>query len=403
MSRPNHVAILGAGPVGLDAALALAERGVPFTLYETGTAVAEHVRSWAHVEMFSPWALDVSPRMARALAAAGQQVPDDPHRCPTGGELVDRVLAPVAGLPQIAGSLETHSRVVAVGRHGLLKHEQIANQVRAARPFRLLVQSSDGSARERVDSAAVVFDCTGSYGHPNAVGDGGIPAPGEVSCGDQIDHHIPSPTEIAERYAGRHVLLLGAGHSAQTAASDLAAQAERDRTTRVVWAVRQSEPAWGSPVDDPLPIRAALAARARALFAGASPAVEMRRGVVVESFAKEQGRMRVELRQDDGRRETLVVDRVLALTGGVGDHSIYRQLQVHECYATGAPMKLAAALLGAAAGGDCLAGGSHGAATLVNPEPGFFILGAKSYGRTSTFLLKTGWQQVDDVMSLLGI
>ena len=35
-----------------------------------------------------------------------------------------------------------------------------------------------------------------------------------------------------------------------------------------------------------------------------------------------------------------MVDRVLALNGGVGDFTLYRQLQVHECYATAAPMKL---------------------------------------------------------------
>jgi len=102
----------------------------------------------------------------------------------------------------------------------------------------------------------------------------------------------------------------------------------------------------------------------------------------------------------NGAAEDVVVDRVLGLNGGVGDHAIYRQLQVHECYATSGPMKLAAALLGAS-GGDCLAQESHGADTLVNPEPGFFLLGAKSYGRNSQFLLRIGWDQVDDVLGLL--
>jgi hypothetical protein len=63
-------------------------------------------------------------------------------------------------------------------------------------------------------------------------------------------------------------------------------------------------------------------------------------------------------------------------------------------------MKLSAALLGAA-GADCLAQESHGAETLTNPEPGFFILGAKSYGRNSQFLMRIGWAQVDDVFGLL--
>ena len=101
-------------------------------------------------------------------------------------------------------------------------------------------------------------------------------------------------------------------------------------------------------------------------------------------------------------REEVEVDRILALTGSVGDHMLYRQLQVHECYATSGPMKLAAALLGEAGGSaDCLTQTSHGAETLVNPEPGFFLLGSKSYGRNSTFLMRVGWQQVEEVFGLM--
>ncbi len=67
-------------------------------------------------------------------------------------------------------------------------------------------------------------------------------------------------------------------------------------------------------------------------------------------------------------------------------------------------MKLAAALLGAggsAAGGDCLQQTSQGADTLKNPEPGFFILGSKSYGRRNDFLMRVGWEQVGEVFELL--
>jgi hypothetical protein len=61
---------------------------------------------------------------------------------------------------------------------------------------------------------------------------------------------------------------------------------------------------------------------------------------------------------------------------------------------------LSAALLGAAAG-DCLAQTGHGPETLTNPEPGFFIVGAKSYGRNSRFLMRIGYEQVDDVFGLI--
>jgi len=76
---------------------------------------------------------------------------------------------------------------------------------------------------------------------------------------------------------------------------------------------------------------------------------------------------------------------------------LYRQLQVHECYATAAPMGLSAQLLGDAAG-NCLDQPSNGVEVLVNPEPNFLILGAKSYGRNSQFLMRIGYQQVTDVV-----
>ena len=63
-------------------------------------------------------------------------------------------------------------------------------------------------------------------------------------------------------------------------------------------------------------------------------------------------------------------------------------------------MKLAAALLGSSSE-DCLAQEGHGGETLLNPEPNFFILGAKSYGRNATFLMRVGWEQVREVFGML--
>ena len=57
------------------------------------------------------------------------------------------------------------------------------------------------------------------------------------------------------------------------------------------------------------------------------------------------------------------------------------ELQVHYCYATEGPIKLAAALMTSSggAGGDCLAQVSHGSDSLKNPEPGLYILGVSYY------------------------
>ncbi len=380
----RRVAVLGAGPVGLDAALACTDAGMDVTVYESGDTVAAHVRSWGHVRCFTPWAMNASARMRRHV---GDRLPTG-DRCPTGDELARDLLEPVAALPALAGTIACGNRVVAVARDGLLKHEEIATGSRAGRPFRLLI---DGPRGEQTAYADLVLDCTGSYGHPNTIGDGGIPAMGERELDGRVLRRLPR-LDDAKRWAGT-VVLVGAGKSAQTAASELAALP----TTRVEWVVRDPAPDWREIAGDTLPQRQRLVEVARDLAAGGCERIRVHTGAVVSALAVAGPGVRVTLTTTSGACE-VVADHVLGLTGYTGDAALYRQLQVHECYATAAVMNLSAALL-VAAGGDCLAQPAVGVEALRNPEPGFFILGAKSYGRLGTFLLRTGYEQVDQVVA----
>jgi len=382
---PTRIAILGAGPVGLDAALACAEAGLPFTVYEAGATVGAHVTTWGHVQLFTPWRMNLSRRMRTHLPG----VPDD-GRCPSGNALRDTVLRPLASHPVLAGRIRLRHRVRAVGRAGLLKHEEISTTTRAAAPFRILIDTPDG---ELLHTADTVLDCTGTHSHPNPSGDGGIAARGETALGPRIIRTLPpldSPEQQA-RWRGT-VLLVGAGKSAQTVTRSLAALPG----TRLEWVVRAPLPDWGEIPDDALPARQALVENARHLAGGGHERVVVHTGCAVEMLHPDGDRLRVVLRAPEGPRR-LTVDHVLSLTGYVGDASLYRQLQVHECYATAAPMNLSATLLDSA-GGDCLAQPAVGVDSLRTPEPNFFVLGAKSYGRLSTFLLRVGYEQVDQVI-----
>ena len=202
-------------------------------------------------------------------------------------------------------------------------------------------------------------------------------------------------------WSGARILLVGAGHSAQTAARDLAGLVRRSPDTTVTWVIRSHDPSFGAIEDDPLPARASLVESARALGLDEDTPLDVRIGCAVEALSASTEGIQVTLRDTRGDMSRVTVDRILALTGSVGDARIYRQLQVHECYATSGPMKLAAALL-ASSSSDCLTQTSHGVDTLRNPEPDFFILGEKSYGRNANYLMKVGWEQVDEVFSLLG-
>ena len=251
--------------MGLEAALAAAELGRSFVLYEAGDEVAAAVRDWGHVRLFSPWSLNVSERMRRHLEGAGQEVPDD-DRCPTGQELVDRVLIPLSRLPAIAPHLRLGTRVLGVGRKGLVKNQEIGTSERASRPFLLLLEDSGG--REWTEMASVVLDCTGSYQLPNSLGDGGIPAPGETALEDEIVRRIPDFEEEAELWADRSILLVGAGHSAQTAACALAGIARERPRTKVYWVLRRRQPSFSALDDDPLPERSKLIRDALAVACG---------------------------------------------------------------------------------------------------------------------------------------
>ncbi len=375
-----RVAVLGAGPSGLEAALAVHQQGWDVTVYERGPQVASSVRAWGHVRLFTPWGMSVSPR---AAAAVGMPTGDT---CPTGHELAEHLDQVAALLPDVR--LSTLVEVVA--REGLLKSEEIGSDERGRRPFRLLVSGPDGE--ERLETADVVLDCTGTYGNPNPTGAGGIPAPGERAVGDRVVRGIP---RIDAAWVGREVLLVGAGNSAQTVARDLA-----ELGARFTWAVRRADPTWGAVAHDPLRDRAALVASSRRIAAGDVPGAELVTGVSVQGFRREGDRVAVTLGSSDGALREVVVDVVVSMTGAVGDSELFRQLQVHQCYATEGPMALAATLLGSE-GGDCLAQVSAGVDALRNPEPRFFVLGSKSYGRNNTFLLRIGWAQVAEVVDAL--
>lgn len=376
-----HIAIIGAGPVGLEAAAAALTHGHTATVYEAGE-VGAGVRRWAHVPMFTPWSMATTATGRDRAGLKGVS----PDVCPTGGELVERYLLPLAATLDV----RPHHRVLQVGRHRLRKGDALGAARRTEERFRLLLRSPEG---ERVDTADAVFDCSGVLDDPAPAGPGGLPVPGEADAAARGLLHDGLVDPIA--VAGEHVLLVGDGASAVTALRGLLA---RDGASRVTWLTAAPEgPGFASPDDDPLPERAALHAFGAA--APSDPRVDHRPGRVLDRLAPHGDALLAAL--DDG--SSVEVDAVVAATGFRPDHRLSRELQVHVCWGSEGPMKLAASLLtsSGAGGGDCLAAPDAGPEVLRSPEPSFFVLGHKSYGRRSDFLLTRGHAQVRDAIALL--
>jgi thioredoxin reductase len=397
---PAHsLAILGAGPVGLEAAALAIELGFDVHVFERGE-VGAHALAWGHVRMFTPWAMNVGPASARLLARHHAKT-SAPEECPTGSELVERLLQPLAASPELKARIHTHSHVVQVSRHGARKGDLLGDARRAEHPFRLLVRDQGG--RENFLHAHAVVDATGVFGTPHWAGTGGIPGRGETYLAPQMSYHPDDVLGLRrERHAGRTTLVIGGGASALTTVAALARLAEEAPGTQVVWVTRHATPGFaGEVAADPLPARAQLHAEGRRLQSGGSPAVRWVGGAEVEGFEYNSAthRYRVQLATADGGRVE-EADQVVVNCGYGPDPLLHRELQVHECYATLAPMKLSAALL--ASGADCTQVPVQGIDLLANPEPGYFIVGARSYGRANaSFLLETGYRQVAEVMNAL--
>jgi thioredoxin reductase len=400
-SDAPRIAVLGAGPIGLEAALYARRLDLPVTVYERGR-VGEHLHRWGHVRLFSPFGMNATP-LGRAAVLA-----DNPrHEFPADGDLLTGrqhlagYLEPLARSAPLRDRLRADTQVVQVGRHGWLKEDSPGDARRAGQPFRLLLRT--GKGREEVAEADVVIDCTGTYGQHRWLGDGGIPAPGEGAAEPHVAYGLEDVHgERRNHYAGKSVLVVGAGYSAATTVCNLAALAQEHPDTWVVWLARgaSTQPIKRVP-GDPLKERDRLAVRANTLATRGEGNVEFHPQTVVQAleWAGPDKGFRVTARCA-GKARTWEVERVIGNVGYTPDTGLSRELQVHECYASLGPMGLAAALL-KHAGGDCLAIPAQGAAVLRNPEPNFFLLGAKSYGRNSRFLLRTGFEQVREVFTLI--
>ncbi|NJM08842.1 FAD-dependent oxidoreductase, partial [Candidatus Gracilibacteria bacterium] len=145
------IAIIGAGPVGLATAAHLAERNLAFVVLESGPNIGHAVSDWGHVQLFSPWRYCLDAAAVRLLAASGWQQPDG-DSYPTGRELVDQYLAPLAAHPRIAPQLRLGQRVQAITRAGV---DKLQDRGRANTPFELYLVYANGE-EELLHARAVI-------------------------------------------------------------------------------------------------------------------------------------------------------------------------------------------------------------------------------------------------------
>jgi thioredoxin reductase len=383
------VVIIGAGPVGLAAAAQALARGLDPVVFEAGPSAGAGIRRWAHVRMFSPWKFNVDAVAASLLERRGWVRPEG-ESFPTGRDLVERYLEPLAGSPELASRVHVNSRVVAVSRQD---HDLMKDAGREAAPF--LVRVLDAGGEHDVLAQAVI-DASGTLDTPGRLGASGIAALGERAAAEHIFYGIPDVLGVhRRRYEGKRVLVVGSGHSALNALLDLAQLAEAAAATRIIWAIRRSSlgSLLGGARNDQLEERGKLGTRVRGLL-------DSGRLTLVTGFRLDALTQAADgLVASASTRRLDPVDEVIGATGFRPDWSILSELRLDLDAAVQSPRVLAPLI-------DpnlhsCGTVRPHGAEELKHPEANLYAIGMKSYGRAPTFLVLTGYEQARSVVAAI--
>jgi hypothetical protein len=388
MSGEKKVAIIGAGPVGLAAAAHVLERGMTPIVLEAGPEAGHSVRQWQHVQLFSPWEYNVDKAAARLLARTGWNSPD-PQVYPTGAELLERYVEPLATKTALRDVIRTSSRVTAIGRVGF---DKAKTKGREAASFEIRFQNGKGPEALRADA---VIDASGTWGSPNPAGAGGLAAAGEREAAARIAYGMPDILgKDKTRFAGKTVAVLGAGHSAIGTLTDLATLARRAPGTRAIWLLRGNDPAkaFGGGANDKLAARGELGAHFAELVAAGLVQVEA--GFSIAALSQTDGRLRIATSSSCCGR-TIVADELVVATGFRPDLSFLGEIRLRLDPAIEAPVALAPLI--DPNEHSCGTVRPHGARELVQDDPGFYLAGIKSYGRAPTFLMITGYEQVRSI------
>ena len=313
----------------------------------------------------------------------------DPHVYPTGAELLERYIEPLATKTALKDVIRTSSRVTSVSRVGF---DKAKTKGRENAKFEIRYQNGEGPEILRADA---VIDISGTWHSPNPAGANGLPAIGEREAQAQISYGMPDVLgKDRARFVGKTVAVLGAGHSAIGTLIDLTTLAQQAPGTSVIWLLRGNDPAksFGGGANDKLVARGELGAHFASLVASGQVKVEA--GFPVAAIAPVDSQLRVATGIGCCGRHVLV-DELIVATGFRPDLSMLSEIRLRLDPAIEAPVALAPLI--DPNEHSCGTVRPHGARELLQDDPGFYLAGIKSYGRAPTFLMMTGYEQVRSI------
>ena len=371
------VAVIGAGPVGMAVLARLVEKGIDCRLFESGEQAGENISKWSHVRMFSPWMANVDEVCGALLARNGWKCPTL-SAFPTGGEFVANYLLPLSNVPSIRERLSFSSKVTYIHNRDDGKFE---------------ISINDGASSYVADA---LIDCGGTFQAPRKLTQD-MPSQG----GRGLDYLIPDfeNSRVFQALAGKRVSVFGSGHSAISSIYGLLSVKKMSPDTKIVWCLRkhdkvsvlEKEKRYFEYSDDDF-VKSVFAEIERSIAEGH---IEVRTPFICTAVEASEDGYRVS--GDDG--SSFQTDHIVSNIGyqPVYGHYDDVKLDLHDKWKclNGLYESIQPESHG------CLSVKDQVVANLIQPTRNCFVLGQKSYGIASTFLVKTGYLQAECVVNHL--
>ncbi|KMY32173.1 flavoprotein [Lysinibacillus xylanilyticus] len=391
LNKELPIVIIGAGPIGLAAAAHLVEKNQSFILLEAGSEIAHNIRTWGHVTLFSPWRYNINKAAKVLLEETDWQEPIL-ETLPTGHELIDLYLKPLAELAQIKPYIQLNSKVVGISRQF---NDKMKSKNRVNQSFKIYVEKGDDIS---IIEAKAVIDATGTWGNPNPANSTGVWLQTEKALAEHIEYGIPDIKVNSSRYTNKKIAVIGGGHSAINTLLSLVELQKENPSTKLVWIMRKNsvDEVYGGKEKDALEARGALGIRIQEL-------VETEKIEVVTPFyismVKKEEKINIIGTLNDEQTVLTEFDELIVNAGNRPDFTINNELRLSIDTVTESVQALAPLIDPNVH--SCGTVRAHGEEILRQPEKDFYIVGAKSYGRAPTFLMATGYEQVRSIAAYL--
>lgn len=356
--------IIGAGPIGLAMAIRLLKSNKPFTILEKGFSVGSNMLDWGHIHLFTSWKDSIDPVSLEFLKENGIDFSLS-DSFPSGAEYVKDFLMKLSNLIP-SDSIKFGSEVKSI------------NYIAETKEFEIRYQK--GNAAKVVMSEAV-FDASGTWSQPKVIFND------QHLFTDKIYSGIPDTNYIKSLPENSQIAVIGSGHSAMNSLMEIASNSNH----KLTWLIRNDAPRFGQSKvggkSDFLEKKVAELIKDKR--------IELKSGFSIKSA---EGKDDGFLLKPINNTEPLFVNRLISNIGAFPDYSILNGFNIELDESLMIPLKMVDRIDPRLHSCDTVSFLFE--ETIITNVP-YYVIGMKSFGKASNFLLSKGFNVLDEIMENL--